>query len=104
MHEGTQREKIFKQILDSAFFVHSELGPGLLESAMSGTPEELYSVYFTDANAGYACGHHESLPWRVIQSSPTWRERRTSWRSIWRKRSISEVSTATVGGGEEEYH
>jgi GxxExxY protein len=28
-----QREKVFKQILDSAFFVHSELGPGLLESA-----------------------------------------------------------------------
>jgi GxxExxY protein len=33
MHEGTQREKYFKQIPDSAFFVHSELGPGLLESA-----------------------------------------------------------------------
>ena len=33
MHEGAQREKYFKQILDSAFFVHSELGPGLLESA-----------------------------------------------------------------------
>jgi len=33
MHEGAQREKIFRQILDSAFFVHSELGPGLLESA-----------------------------------------------------------------------
>jgi GxxExxY protein len=33
MHEGAQREKVFKQILDSAFFVHSELGPGLLESA-----------------------------------------------------------------------
>ncbi|MEI7896098.1 MAG: GxxExxY protein [bacterium] len=33
MHEGTQREEVFKQILDSAFFVHSELGPGLLESA-----------------------------------------------------------------------
>jgi len=33
MHEGTRREVIFKQILDSAFMVHSELGPGLLESA-----------------------------------------------------------------------
>ena len=33
MHEGAQREKIFRQILDSAFFVHSELGLGLLESA-----------------------------------------------------------------------
>jgi GxxExxY protein len=33
MHEGAQRENVFKQILDSAFFVHSELGPGLLESA-----------------------------------------------------------------------
>ena len=33
MHEGAQREKIFKEILDSAFYVHSELGPGLLESA-----------------------------------------------------------------------
>ena len=33
MHEGAQREVIYKQILDSAFFVHSELGPGLLESA-----------------------------------------------------------------------
>jgi GxxExxY protein len=32
MHEGAQRESVFKQILDSAFFVHSELGPGLLES------------------------------------------------------------------------
>lgn len=32
MHEGAQREKNFKQILDSAFLVHSELGPGLLES------------------------------------------------------------------------
>ena len=33
MHEGAQREVIYKQILDSAFFVHSEHGPGLLESA-----------------------------------------------------------------------
>ena len=33
MHEGAQREKTFRQILDSAFFVHSELGLGLLESA-----------------------------------------------------------------------
>jgi GxxExxY protein len=33
MHEGAQMEVVFKQILDSAFFVHSELGPGLLESA-----------------------------------------------------------------------
>jgi len=33
MHEGTQREILFKQILDSAFRVHSELGPGLLENA-----------------------------------------------------------------------
>ena len=33
MHEGARREDIFKQILDSAFFVHNELGPGLLESA-----------------------------------------------------------------------
>ena len=33
MHEGARREIIYKQILDSAFFVHSELGPGLLESA-----------------------------------------------------------------------
>jgi FMN phosphatase YigB (HAD superfamily) len=33
MHEGAQREVVYKQILDSAFFVHSELGPGLLESA-----------------------------------------------------------------------
>lgn len=27
------REKIFKLVLDSAFLVHSELGPGLLENA-----------------------------------------------------------------------
>ncbi|HNY02255.1 MAG TPA: GxxExxY protein [Bacteroidales bacterium] len=33
MHEGKQREDIFRKILDSAFFVHTELGPGLLESA-----------------------------------------------------------------------
>ena len=33
MYEGAHREVIYKQILDSAFFVHSELGPGLLESA-----------------------------------------------------------------------
>jgi GxxExxY protein len=33
MHEGAKREKVFEQILDSAFFVHSEIGPGLLESA-----------------------------------------------------------------------
>ena len=33
MHEGALREVIYKQILDSAFFVHAELGPGLLESA-----------------------------------------------------------------------
>ena len=33
MHEGVKRESIYKQILDSAFFVHTELGPGLLESA-----------------------------------------------------------------------
>lgn len=26
-------EKVFKQVLDCAFFVHSALGPGLLESA-----------------------------------------------------------------------
>ena len=35
MHEGAQREVICKQILDAAFFVHSELGPGLLENAMN---------------------------------------------------------------------
>jgi GxxExxY protein len=33
MHEGARREIVFKQILNSAFHVHSELGPGLLESA-----------------------------------------------------------------------
>jgi GxxExxY protein len=33
MHEGARRENIFRQILDSAFLDHSELGPGLLESA-----------------------------------------------------------------------
>ena len=33
MHEGAQREVIFKQIPDAAFFVYSELGPGLLENA-----------------------------------------------------------------------
>jgi GxxExxY protein len=33
MHEGTRRELLFKQILDAAFKVHTELGPGLLESA-----------------------------------------------------------------------
>jgi GxxExxY protein len=33
MHEGAQREVVFKQIMDAAFFVHSELGPGLLENA-----------------------------------------------------------------------
>lgn len=33
MHKGAQREDVFRKILDSAFFVHSELGPGLLESA-----------------------------------------------------------------------
>ena len=33
IHEGARREVIYKQILDSAFFVHSELGPGLLKSA-----------------------------------------------------------------------
>jgi hypothetical protein len=33
MHEGAGRETIFRQILDAAFAVHSELGPGLLESA-----------------------------------------------------------------------
>jgi GxxExxY protein len=33
MHKGEQKEVIFKKILDSAFFVHSELGTGLLESA-----------------------------------------------------------------------
>ncbi len=32
MHEGAQREIKYKQVLDSAFIVHSELGPGLLES------------------------------------------------------------------------
>lgn len=33
MHDGTQREVVYRQILDSAFSVHTELGPGLLESA-----------------------------------------------------------------------
>jgi GxxExxY protein len=33
MHEGARREIVFRQILNSAFHVHSELGPGLLESA-----------------------------------------------------------------------
>jgi GxxExxY protein len=33
MHEGTRREIVFRQVLNSAFSVHSELGPGLLESA-----------------------------------------------------------------------
>jgi GxxExxY protein len=33
MHKGAQREIVFRQVLNSAFYVHSELGPGLLESA-----------------------------------------------------------------------
>jgi len=33
MHEGAERETIYRHILDSAFIVHSELGPGLLENA-----------------------------------------------------------------------
>lgn len=33
MNDGENKEKIMKQILDSAFFVHSKLGPGLLENA-----------------------------------------------------------------------
>ena len=33
MYEETRREILFKQILDAAFAVHTELGPGLLESA-----------------------------------------------------------------------
>ncbi|WP_347838474.1 GxxExxY protein [uncultured Draconibacterium sp.] len=28
-----EREKIFRKVLDCAFKVHTELGPGLLESA-----------------------------------------------------------------------
>jgi len=33
MNEGARRVAIFKQVLDSVFFVHKGLGPGLLESA-----------------------------------------------------------------------
>lgn len=32
-HQIMDIEKVFKQVLDCAFKVHSELGPGLLESA-----------------------------------------------------------------------
>jgi len=32
-HKEKEREKIFKKVLDCAFKVHTELGPGLLESA-----------------------------------------------------------------------
>ena len=33
MHKGAQREEVFRKVLDSDFFVHTELGPGLLENA-----------------------------------------------------------------------
>ena len=56
MHEGAQREKIFKQILDSAFFVHSELGPGLLESAYE-------QCFFYDlSRKGLKVEKHKGMP------------------------------------------
>jgi len=33
MHEGAEREAIYRNILDSVFIVHSEPEPGLLENA-----------------------------------------------------------------------
>ena len=56
MHEGAQREVIYKQILDSAFFVHSELGPGLLESAYE------QCLYFVLAKKGLHVEKQKGMP------------------------------------------
>jgi GxxExxY protein len=56
MHEGAQREKIFKQILDSAFFIHSELGPGLLESAYE------QCLYYDLSKKGLKVEKQKSMP------------------------------------------
>jgi GxxExxY protein len=56
MHEGAQREKTFKQILDSAFFIHSELGPGLLESAYE------QCLYYDLSRKGLKVEKQKSMP------------------------------------------
>ena len=56
MHEGAQREKYFKQILDSAFFVHSELGPGLLESAYE------HCLYYDLSKKGLKVEKQKGMP------------------------------------------
>jgi GxxExxY protein len=56
MHEGAQREKIFRQILNSAFFVHSELGPGLLESAYE------QCLYYDLSRKGLKVEKQKSMP------------------------------------------
>jgi GxxExxY protein len=56
MHEGAQREKIFKQILDSAFFIHSVLGPGLLESAYE------QCLYYDLSKKGLKVEKQKSMP------------------------------------------
>ena len=50
------REEIFKQILNSAFKVHSALGPGLLESAY----EEC--LFYELRRAGFAVEKQRALP------------------------------------------
>ena len=56
MHKGAQREKIFRQILDSSFFVHSELGPGLLESAYE------QCLYYDLSKKGLKVEKQKSMP------------------------------------------
>ena len=56
MHEGAQREVIYKQILDSAFFIHSELGPGLLESAYE------QCLYFSLSQKGLLVEKQKGMP------------------------------------------
>jgi len=51
-----EREEIFKLILDCAFIVHSELGPGLLENAY----EECLSYELRDA--GLKVERQKALP------------------------------------------
>jgi GxxExxY protein len=61
MHKATQKdsimiERVFKKILDCSFKVHSELGPGLLESSYQEC------LYYELNNAGLKVSKQHSMP------------------------------------------
>lgn len=56
MHEGDLRENKYRILLDSAYYVHSELGPGLLESAYE------HCLYFDLLRRGVKVERQKGMP------------------------------------------